>query len=122
MIPVISLRGILPPKWPFHCYVGRELKFCGKFVVNLPAHLLANPFTMAKDTPANRREALAKYEAWLAERPKLDALLWEVWGDSEAGHIPLACWCANWDGQSEPAPLCHAVIISKFATKRWGGS
>lgn len=27
----------------------------------------------------------------------------------------LGCWCCNWDGVSEPAPLCHAVVLANLA-------
>ena len=35
------------------------------------------------------------------------------------GTNPLGCWCADWDGKSEPAPACHAVILAKMIRERF---
>ncbi|MEV0479002.1 DUF4326 domain-containing protein [Streptomyces sp. NPDC050508] len=81
-------------------YVGRRWTLGGW---DLPRHPLYNPF--AYDTPTRRRdgtraEVMAKYRAYLLERPDLLALVPALRGRT------LACWCA---------PLgCHAGVLAEL--------
>jgi len=121
IVPVISLRGLAKP-WPWFVYVGREQKYCGNQVVNLPAHPLANPFKIEADTQKNRIDSLDKYEKWIdgLKNPQRDQWLWETLCDTEGGRIPLACWCGKWNGWSPVKPLCHAVVIAERIVARFG--
>jgi hypothetical protein len=99
-------RDDSPP--PF-IYVGRGMPAWG-----LPHHPLANPYRVAHDaSEAKRREVLAKYEAWLASHTNRDALLRDLADQVAATGLPLACWCCDYDGVSEPSPLCHAVVLAR---------
>ncbi len=105
---VINIRGriheygprleLAPPDL---VYVGRHWTLGGW---RLPRHPLYNPF--AYDTPPRRRdgtraEVMAKYRAYLLERPELLRLVPELRG------CMLACWCA---------PLaCHAGVLAELA-------
>ncbi|MFF9803068.1 DUF4326 domain-containing protein [Streptomyces rochei] len=82
-------------------YVGRRWTMGGW---DLPRHPLYNPF--AYDTPVKRRdgtraEVMAKYRAYLLERPGLLELVPPLRGKA------LACWCAP---QS-----CHAEVLAELA-------
>ncbi|MCT9143074.1 DUF4326 domain-containing protein [Streptomyces violarus] len=84
-------------------YVGRRWTLGGW---DLPRHPLHNPF--AYDTPTRKRdgtraEVMAKYRAYLLERPDLLALVPELRGKA------LACWCA-------PQP-CHAEVLADLAER-----
>jgi hypothetical protein len=82
-------------------YVGRRWTLGGW---DLPRHPLSNPF--AYDTPTRHRdgtraEVMAKYRAYLLERPDLLDLVPALRGRT------LACWCA---------PLvCHAEVLAELA-------
>lgn len=105
---VINVRGriheygprleLAPPEI---VYVGRRWTLDGW---DLPRHPLYNPF--AYDTPTRRRdgtraEVMAKYRAYLLERPELLGLVPEL-----RGRV-LACWCAPLD--------CHAGVLAELA-------
>jgi hypothetical protein len=82
-------------------YVGRRWTMGGW---DLPKHPPCNPFSY--DTPARRRdgtraEVMAKYRAYLLERPDLLALLPGLRGKA------LACWCAP--------ERCHAEVLAELA-------
>lgn len=82
-------------------YVGRRWTMGGW---DLPRHPLYNPF--AYDTTKRRRdgtraEVMAKYRAYLLDRPALLAHLPELRGRA------LACRCA-------PEP-CHAEVLTELA-------
>lgn len=79
-------------------YVGRPW-------AGLPGHPLANPF--------KGPGAVERYARWLDAHPDRRALLRDVWIDTDAGALPLMCWCGPWDGVTEPAPYCHAVALAR---------
>jgi hypothetical protein len=115
-IPVISLKG-LPKPWPAFVYVGRAMPSFPE----LEAHPLANPFKLLKDTTRDRIDCLEQYRCWLKSHPDRDRLLWELYGDCEAGRMPLACWCANWNGWQEfSRPLCHAAVLAEVLVAQYG--
>ncbi|MGI3201779.1 DUF4326 domain-containing protein [Streptomyces sp. GLT-R25] len=82
-------------------YVGRRWTM-GHW--DLPQHALYNPFaydTVTKKRDGTRAEVMAKYRAYLLERPELLALVPELRGRT------LACWCAP--------ELCHGDILAELA-------
>ncbi|KAB1145377.1 DUF4326 domain-containing protein [Streptomyces luteolifulvus] len=104
---VINVRGRLHDlgprleRAPDVVYVGRRWTMGGW---DLPRHPLYNPF--AYDTPTRKRdgtraEVMAKYRAYLLERPDLLALVPALRGKT------LACWCAP--------ELCHAEVLAELA-------
>lgn len=106
--PVVNVRRFRPfGDFPPFVYVGRAC-------AGLRGHPLANPFKVGKDaTDGERRACLTKYTAWLHTLPDLESRLRMLLGRT-GGTLPLGCWCASWDGVSEPAPLCHAVVLSRL--------
>nr|WP_241267136.1 DUF4326 domain-containing protein [Streptomyces scabichelini] len=82
-------------------YVGRRWVRGGW---DLPQHPLYNPFnpdSAKKKRDGTRAEVMAKYRAYLLERPDLLALVPELHGKT------LACWCAP--------ELCHADVLAELA-------
>lgn len=78
----------------FDVYVGRAAPRCG-----LKASPFANPFRIGRD--GDRGEVIARYRAWLAERPELLAQVRGLRG------LRLACWCAP--------EACHAGVLAELA-------
>ncbi|MCL7490230.1 DUF4326 domain-containing protein [Streptomyces sp. MCA2] len=94
---VVNLKGHRDdPEYADVIYVGRAMNRGGW---QLKASPLASPFRPGPD--GSRAEVLAKYRAYLLERPDLLALLPEL-----RGHR-LGCWCL-------PEP-CHAQVIAEIA-------
>ncbi|MGW7245549.1 DUF4326 domain-containing protein [Streptomyces decoyicus] len=94
---VVNLKGHRDdPEYADVIYVGRAMNRGGW---HLKASPLASPFRPGAD--GSRAEVLAKYRAYLLERPDLLALLPEL-----RGHR-LGCWCL-------PEP-CHAQVIAEIA-------
>lgn len=99
--PMAGINAALP-----FIYVGRPNR-----AWQFAGHPLANPFKVSRSaTDYAKRQVLARYEAWLDRVP---ALLQDLAKHVRRTGLPLACWCCTWDGESEPAPLCHAVILAK---------
>lgn len=71
---------------PFDVFVARPSKW-------------GNPFVVGKD--GTRDEVIAKYEAWLDDRPDLLAALPELKGKV------LGCWCAP--------RACHGDVLARRA-------
>jgi hypothetical protein len=86
-------------------YVGRA---CAEWI----GHPLGNPFHIGKD--GTRAEVLAEYRAWLAAKPaaELNALLSELWEQTDRGRSPLGCWCHPED--------CHADLLAELLAERFG--
>lgn len=102
MFRVVSLKQ---RPWPAtFVYVGRP--FAG-----LAGSPLGNPF--------KGPGAVAKYRAWLDAHPNRERLLWDALCDTEAGRLPLACWCGNWR-TGEPRIECHAVAVAEALMHRFG--
>lgn len=81
------------PNPPNSVYVGRPTKW-------------GNPFSHMKHTGAQwkvdtREEAIAKFEEWLLQQPKLMKALHELRGKD------LICWCAP--------EACHAEVLMRLA-------
>ncbi|AWN25240.1 MULTISPECIES: DUF4326 domain-containing protein [unclassified Streptomyces] len=94
---VVNLKGHRDdPDYADVVYVGRAMNRGGWY---LKASPLASPFRPGRD--GTRAEVLAKYRAYLLERPDLLALLPELRGRR------LGCWCL-------PEP-CHAQVIAEIA-------
>ncbi|PBC80440.1 MULTISPECIES: DUF4326 domain-containing protein [unclassified Streptomyces] len=94
---VVNLKGHRDdPEYADVVYVGRAMHRGGW---HLPASPLASPFRPGRD--GSRAEVLAKYRAYLLERPDLLALLPALRGRR------LGCWCV-------PEP-CHAQVIAEIA-------
>jgi hypothetical protein len=106
--------------WRTHfVYVGRQHNPTG-----LEAHPLANPYPLKKGaSDFERSKVLAQYRGWFGQLPDKAGLLRDLWRDTEAGHLPLACWCVAWDGTGPmPSPLCHATFLAvELMTKYEGG-
>ncbi len=105
--PLTSLGGFL--------YVGRRCKH--PHLGWLGGHPLANPFKVGRGAGAQAKQAcLARYANWLEEQlltedgQRCFRILAQV---AARRNLPLGCWCGDWDGVSEPAPLCHAVVLAK---------
>ncbi|MEU0408509.1 DUF4326 domain-containing protein [Streptomyces griseorubiginosus] len=105
---VVNVRGRLHAYGPRLEHAPADLVYVGRRWTmggwDLPRHPLYNPF--AYDTATRRRdgtraEVMAKYRAYLLERPDLLALLPGLRGRA------LACWCA-------PEP-CHADVLAELA-------
>ena len=82
-------------------YVGRRWTMGGW---DLPRHPLYNPFaynTATRKRDGTRAEVMARYRAYLLERPELLALVPALRGRA------LACWCAP--------ELCHAEVLAELA-------
>lgn len=62
-----------------------------------------NPFPIQKDTPANRQEALAKYEAW-AKQPAQKAFRNQARQNLQGK--TLVCWCSP--------KACHGEILQRI--------
>jgi hypothetical protein len=84
-------------------YVGRAMNRGGW---RLKASPLASPYRPGPD--GSREDAVAKYRAYLQDRPDLLALLPDLRGRR------LGCWCA-------PQP-CHAQVIAELADAGVGES
>jgi hypothetical protein len=134
-VTVVNVKGIRGADRNGVVYVGRP--FAG-----WPGHRLANPYRLRKapdpklspqSSPKDvaaalatitedraRAECLSAYRAWLMARPTLDADLEFLWMETVAGLAPLGCWCCDWDGVTQPAPGCHAVILAEMLNQRFG--
>lgn len=90
-------------------YVGREhLNF------SLPAHPLANPFVAKSNSEQARRGCLQMYVDYLNGRPNwAEPLIAQLAVEVRDTGFPLACFCCDWDGIAEPAPICHAVELAR---------
>ncbi|KKN79979.1 hypothetical protein LCGC14_0334870 [marine sediment metagenome] len=74
-------------------YIGRPSRWGNPF-----SHLFG---TRAQYRVASRKEAIVRYEEWLATQPELMAALPELRGKI------LGCWCA-------PQP-CHGDVLARLA-------
>lgn len=98
---------------------GQPLPFIyvGRVGFGFQGHPLANPFKLPRKADEDdRRECLDQYVAWLQQQPAVE--LAKLALDVHETNLPLACWCCTWDGESEPSPLCHAVVLAKEVTAR----
>lgn len=94
---VVNLKGHRDdPDFADVIYVGRAMTRGGWHLAESP---LASPFRPGPD--GSRSEVVAKYRAYLLDRPDLLALL-----PGLRGHR-LGCWCV-------PQP-CHAQVIAELA-------
>src|SRR5918992_3465083 len=83
---------------PYDLYIGRTNPR-----YRLPKSPWASPFKIGRD--GTREEVLAKYRAWLMERPELLAQVGELRGKV------LACWCKEPDREV----ACHGDILAELA-------
>jgi hypothetical protein len=79
---------------PYDLYIGRANPR-----YRLAKSKWANPFKLGRD--GTRDEVIAKYRAWLLERPELLAQLGELRGKV------LACWCKP--------ERCHGEVLAELA-------
>jgi len=86
-----------------HHYKGKPLPVDAIYV-GRPSHF-GNPFVIGRD--GDRAEVIARYEAWLLERP---ALVERAKGEL-AGH-DLVCWCAP--------HACHGDVLLRIANEQAG--
>lgn len=93
MTTVVNVRG---GKTLFDVYIGRRVR-AGKRVYE--ASPWANPYRIGRD--GTREEVVAKYRAWLLDRPVLLARL------PELRDKVLGCWCAP--------ELCHGEVLAELA-------
>lgn len=100
---VISLRGRIREYGPRLelapanlVYVGRRCSFGGW---DLPAHPLANPFPVRKNSTSG--PAVAKYIRYLIRHPELVEQARKLEGSV------LACWCMP--------SLCHGHVVAGLA-------
>ncbi len=82
-------------------YIGRRNNRLG-----LPQSPFANPFRIGRD--GTRDEVLARYRAWLLNRPDLMADIVQLHGRT------LACFCAPPEG-FRGRLLCHGQILAELA-------
>lgn len=102
-VRVVNVRTAEPGTY---LYVGRHAP-------GLKGHPLANPYKLRRGATVHEREGcLKRYIEWLDKEDKERAIL-VLAGEVLAFSLPLGCWCCDWDGVSEPAPLCHAVVLAK---------
>jgi hypothetical protein len=86
----------------YDCYIGRADRFR-----HLPKSKWHNPFVIGKH--GDRAEVLARYEAYIRERPDLMAALPELRG------LTLACWCAEKGGVGVDDELvCHGQVLLRL--------
>lgn len=94
------------------CYVGRGGRFH-----KWPASRWANPFRGSKDGHGWQVDAMAAFQRYaMGQTPDWWLDLWKA---CERGAKPLGCWCADWDGETQPAPACHAVTLAAELHKRF---
>ena len=74
-------------------YIGRAIRW-----YRMPKSKWANPFTVKQE--ADRETAIAAYERWLQQQPRLMEALHELRG------LDLVCWCA-------PLP-CHRDVLLRL--------
>lgn len=93
-------------KEPFDVYIGRSLN---RYPA-LRATGWGNPFRPAPGDP-DAGNAIARYRAWLMERPQLLARLPELRGRT------LGCWCAPLGGLSGDlhGRICHGEVLAALA-------
>jgi Domain of unknown function (DUF4326) len=94
---VVNIRSLPPdPRdWPpDHVYIGRAVPSRG-----LRRSRWANSFRI--DATMSRDEAVAAFEVWLRQRPRLLARLPELRGKT------LVCWC--WPER------CHGHVLARLA-------
>jgi hypothetical protein len=115
-IRVVNVRELTSPGG--FLYVGRRVRH--PVLGWLGGHPLANPFKVFPTAGAAAKEqCLARYADWLEGQLCTDngRRCFEVLAKLAGGRdLPLACWCGTWDGLSEPAPLCHAVVLARRCT------
>lgn len=94
-------------------YCGRPLRKrdgLGSGGVELPGHILANPFRLERGAKKPEREkCVARYREWLREEP--DRM-------TEARNLRgkrLGCWCGFWPGYGAPDFECHCIEIARVA-------
>lgn len=122
VIRIVNVKGIPAADRPGICYVGRK---CAGW----PFTRYGNPFRVKRQDsvlPGSRHlrtnsvaEAVEKFRAWFTGRPDFEELLAYLWEACDNGAKPLGCWCCNWDGLSNPAPHCHAVVLSQLLQQRY---
>jgi uncharacterized protein DUF4326 len=94
-LPGFSERQPIIP--PGAVYIGRTNRW-----YRLPKSKWANPFAIKQE--ADRETAIASYERWLRQHPRLLDALPELRG------CDLVCWCA-------PLP-CHGDVLLELANGR----
>jgi hypothetical protein len=121
VVNVRHLPGPLPAfqqEWPF-IYVGRA---CISRLAVFKRSSLANPFKLPRNaSESDRILCLDQYKGWLDANPRRGQWVEHLLGLVLARGKPLGCWCADWDGVSEPAPLCHAVVLAKLLMQKHRG-
>ena len=93
---VINIRT----REPYDVYIGRANPR-----YRLPKSNWSNPFKIGRD--GTREEVIAKYRAWLMERPELLARVGELRGKV------LACWCKEPDREV----ACHGDVLAELANE-----
>lgn len=117
---VISVRGkdraaLLAD--PAFVYVGRR---CAGW----PASVWGNPYKpelvyigqrprmTAEMRALAVQQCLLCYRGWLTARLQCEPATWDL---SLLRGKRLGCWCCDYDGVSEPMPLCHAAVLARLA-------
>src|SRR6185437_9849080 len=102
---VVNVRTAPPGSY---LYVGRAMPHHKNPAIR-QGSIWGNPF---KNGPS--AYLLGRYEEYVRNRPDLVAQLHTLRGQT------LGCWCATWDGVSQPPPACHAVVLAQLADSPLG--
>lgn len=114
---VVRVNGQNPQLWradPQHLYVGRRV-FLRSGIhkgQHWPNSALGNPYRVnTEDTLTERRRVLEMFERFLATDQYRLSQLGKMQGKV------LGCWCCNWDGITQPRPLCHAAVYADWCNR-----
>lgn len=116
---VVPVNGQDPVAWradPLNLYVGRGVTLrSGRYAgLTWPNSGWGNPYKVSVDqTRYEREQVLVRFQQYLAskEGKLLRDALPGLFG------LRLGCWCCDWDGITQPRPLCHACVYADWANR-----